>query len=111
MKVTPLQTSFAAGILGERLADREDLEAYFNGAEDIVNFTPSPQGGLMLRGGTAYCGRHRGSIVTVDLSSAVLTLSNAGTGGAPAEDPPAPPDDPFPYEDWDSWFDVGDPPP
>ncbi|MEO0606603.1 MAG: hypothetical protein AAFY82_00120 [Pseudomonadota bacterium] len=107
MKVEAFQTSFAAGILGDRLQDREDLEAYFNGASDIVNLTPSPQGGLKLRGGTAFCGKHRGAVKAVDLTSATLTLSASGTGGTGGTAPADPPDDPFPYVDFSGWWTDG----
>jgi hypothetical protein len=93
------QTSFNGGIVDPRLADNDQLELYFSGAADILNLRPSPQGGLMLRGGLAWCGRHRGAVSAIDLTAATITFAADGDSGGTVSLPPVPPDDPFPYPD------------
>ncbi len=47
-------TSFSAGELSPRLAGRTDIEKYFEGCADLVNFVVLPQGGVTRRPGTLY---------------------------------------------------------
>ena len=99
-----LQTSFNAGILDPRLANQEELEAYFNGAAEIVNLRPSPQGGLMLRGGLAYLGRHRGEVTALDLAGVSITMAASGSNGGTGSSDAPPADDPYPYPDLNDWY-------
>jgi len=51
---TPIINSFNAGILSPWLDGRTDLEKYFAGCKDVVNFIPRPYGGAAYRTGTEY---------------------------------------------------------
>lgn len=95
------QTNFNGGIADARLADREDLDVYFNAVKDAFNMRPSPQGGMGLRGGLAYVGRLRGTVSAISLDDAVVTFAADGDSGGAAASPPPPPDDPLPYPDFD----------
>ena len=41
------QNSFSGGAISPRLFGRSDLAKYASSAEEIVNFIPRPEGGLM----------------------------------------------------------------
>lgn len=101
-----LQTNFSAGMVDPRLAERDDLELYFNGAAEILNLRPNPQGGLSLRPGLAYVGPLRGAVSFLNIDAATLTLSGGGSSGGSGSSPPPPPDDPYPYPDLD-FGDIG----
>lgn len=98
-KYDTFQSSFVGGIVDRRLADNDGLEVYFNGVADAVNVRPSPQGGMMLRGGLAYCGRHRGAISALDLDGVSVTIAASGSSGGAGTITVPPPPDPTPYPD------------
>ena len=55
-RVALQQNSFAGGAISPRLYGRSDLAKYAASAEEIVNFIPRPEGGLMRRHGTRFLG-------------------------------------------------------
>jgi hypothetical protein len=98
-KTRKLQMSLAAGILDPTLAEREDVEAFYAGARDILNMDPRPQGGAALRPGLAFYGRLRNVLADIDLAGATVTAGAQVTGGGSPGDPgeTPPPSDPDPY--------------
>ena len=48
--------TFSAGKLGNALQTRSDMAQYHSGAREIVNFIPTPQGGIRRRPGTRIVG-------------------------------------------------------
>jgi hypothetical protein len=105
-KIRKLQTSLAAGILDPTLMEREDVEAYYAGARDILNMDPRPQGGVALRPGLAYYGRLRNVLADIDLAGATVTagaqVTAGGSPGDPGGTPPPSDADPYPTlpPDW-----------
>src|SRR5438105_8834016 len=57
------QNSFAGGAISPRLFGRSDLAKYASSAEEIYNFIPRPEGGLMRRHGTRFVGEQRDQTV------------------------------------------------
>ena len=52
-----IQTNFTGGEFSPRLYGRPDLDAYANGAAELLNFMVLPQGGATRRPGTYYVTR------------------------------------------------------
>lgn len=107
---TEVQSSFVAGILGQEVEDRTDVEEYYAGARDLLNVDPRPGGGFQLRPGLAYYGKLRNVLAGIDLATATIT-AGAQLAGAPgsAPSPPPPPPDPEVYPDLPDWIPRGKP--
>lgn len=58
-RVALQQASFNGGEISPRLAGRSDIAKYATSAEEIYNFIPRPEGGLMRRHGTRFVGEQR----------------------------------------------------
>jgi len=56
MIANAIQTNFTAGEVSPQLLGRVDINKYFNGVKQLLNFTVRPQGGIIRRSGTRCIG-------------------------------------------------------
>lgn len=75
-----IQSNFTSGELDERLAGREDVAVFQNGAERLENGIVQPQGGIVRRPAMTHLGFQRGVLSQVSTGGATVTTPNGGTG-------------------------------
>ena len=84
-----VQTNWTSGELDPRLAGREDVAVYRNGADLMQNAIVQPQGGCVRRPGTEHLGFQRGVISQVSTAGATISNPNGGTAANVADGDPA----------------------
>ena len=80
-RVHEIQTSFSGGEFDPLMAEREDVESYYQSAKEMTNVSPVPQGGFRRRDGTEFISKLRNEISPVSTAGATLDAPEGGTAG------------------------------
>lgn len=79
------QVSFARGVMGPRLQDRDDLEQFYQAASDGANTIALPEASARWRGGTRHQGRLRHKLCPIPFAAASVSTPNGGSASALAD--------------------------